>query len=135
ALIFGEFFLHGKHPQNHRNISSHSLLIQLYIVYPMVQHISSKLWSRFLSEDKIDKFSKSASPFIGGHDYLLNCDYKLTSPNNNERIVKFRDFKRCDHLALFQALSQRLDLRNMDIDDKDPNELTSIFLTLQSSIH
>ncbi|CAG5074153.1 Protein of unknown function [Cotesia congregata] len=61
------------------------------------------------SQDKIDKFSKSASPFIGGHDYLL-CDYKLTSPNNNERIVKFRDFKRCDHLALSQALSQRLDL-------------------------
>lgn len=79
------------------------------------------------SHDKINNFSKSPSPFIGGHDYLL-CDYNLPQPKCNVRSVKFRDFRKCDNLALSQSLSQRLDLRNIDVDSSDPSEMASHFI-------
>ncbi|CAG5100530.1 Protein of unknown function, partial [Cotesia congregata] len=69
------------------------------------------------SHDKINNFSKSPTPIIGGHDYLL-CDYKFPQPKCNVRSVKFRDFR-----------NQRLDLRNKDVDSLDPSEMASYFIS------
>lgn len=84
------------------------------------------------NEDKVGNYSKSTAPFIGGHDYTF-IEYKLEHPKKCNKVNKYRDFRNCDPLAFSQSLNMELNVNNIDIDNLDPDELTSYFLTVVSN--
>lgn len=77
--------------------------------------------------DKLNSYVKSASPFVGGHDYLY-CNYKLEQKPTYEKLVTFRDFKNCDHDKLRNDLNQKLCLSNINVNDIQPNDLVNHFI-------
>ncbi|XP_074103474.1 uncharacterized protein LOC141530331 [Cotesia typhae] len=77
-------------------------------------------------QEKLGNFSKSLSPFIGGHDYL-QCDYNLKTVENANKSVSFRDFRHCDHQALAEMLRTKLIQPNSSSVMSDPNELVAYF--------
>ncbi|CAG5109295.1 Protein of unknown function [Cotesia congregata] len=84
--------------------------------------------------NKLGTFTKSASPFIGGHDYLL-CNYKLELKTVYDKQVTYRDFKNCDHQSLAIDLNNKLNLGCINLEDFQPNELVTYFLdSINSSL-
>ncbi|XP_074099260.1 uncharacterized protein LOC141527590 [Cotesia typhae] len=79
------------------------------------------------SQDKLGAFSKSQSPFIGGHDYL-SCEYRLSLPSKFTKTVCFRDFRHCDHQALAEVLTTNLIQTSLIHQTSDPNELLNYFM-------
>ncbi|CAG5084884.1 Protein of unknown function [Cotesia congregata] len=77
--------------------------------------------------DKLNNYTKTVTPFIGGHDYLF-CNYKFESKTAYEKLVKFRDFKNCDHQGLTRDLNQKLNLANINLEDTEPNLLVTHFI-------
>ncbi|CAD6227322.1 GSCOCG00011978001-RA-CDS, partial [Cotesia congregata] len=84
------------------------------------------------SKDKLGNYSKSLRPFIGGHDYLV-CNYKLELTSKYDKTVKFRNFNRCDHIALSTDLTQKLYIAALNLEDLDPNYLVSHLITSTTS--
>lgn len=78
------------------------------------------------SQEKLENFSKSLSPFIGVHDYF-QWDYNLKIVEKVNKSVSFRDFRHCDHQALAEMLRTKLILANPSKAISDPNELVDYF--------
>ncbi|XP_044575217.1 uncharacterized protein LOC123259023 [Cotesia glomerata] len=78
------------------------------------------------SETKLSSFTKSESPYIDGHDYLL-CQYKLDNLKPLPKRITYRNFQNCDHLALSISLMNSLKIDSTVLENSNPDELLNIF--------
>lgn len=78
------------------------------------------------SESKLVSYTKSDSPFIDGHDYLLS-QYSVGNYKQIDKRITFRDLKNCDHLALSESLMNSLNVCDTVLEQSNPNELLNFF--------